>query len=201
MFTHLSSGRASGLPGCTVWFTHQDGHPFRSFPVGNRAAKVRFFPALHTTHSHVCAHMCTQAYTHIHIVLVRVPTEHSPPIRLLRGDGFFLSFFLSLLPSFLLSFFLSSFLSFSLFIFRERGKEEEREGEKHQCVVASRMPPIGDLAQHPGMCPDWESTGDPLVLRLALNPLSHTSQGWRWFLYKGGSGVGVQGYCQPKPQG
>ena len=45
--------------------------------------------------------------------------------------------------------------------FLERGKEGEREGEKHQCVVASRMPPIGDLACNPGMCPDWESNQQP----------------------------------------
>ena len=41
-----------------------------------------------------------------------------------------------------------------LFIFRER--EGEREGEKHQCVVASHMPPpTGHPAGNPGMCPDW----------------------------------------------
>ena len=50
-------------------------------------------------------------------------------------------------------------------------------GEKHQYVVASRMPPAGDLARNPGMCPDWESSPRPLVHRPALNPLSHTSQG------------------------
>ena len=33
------------------------------------------------------------------------------------------------------------FLRFCLFMFRERGREEEREGEKHQCVVASRSSP------------------------------------------------------------
>ena len=49
------------------------------------------------------------------------------------------------------------FLRFYLFIFRERGREGEREGEKHQCVVASRAPPTGDLACNPVMCPDWES--------------------------------------------
>ena len=38
-----------------------------------------------------------------------------------------------------------------LFIFRE-GKGG-REGEKHQIVVASHAPPIGDLACDPGMCP------------------------------------------------
>ena len=44
-----------------------------------------------------------------------------------------------------------------LFIFRARGREGEREGEKHLCVVASGAPPIGDLAHNPGMCPDWDS--------------------------------------------
>ena len=44
-----------------------------------------------------------------------------------------------------------------LFIFRERGREGEREEEKRQCVVASQVPPVGDLASNPGMCPDWES--------------------------------------------
>ena len=43
-----------------------------------------------------------------------------------------------------------------LFIFRERGREGGREGEKHQCVVASHTPPTGDLARNPGMCPDWD---------------------------------------------
>ena len=33
---------------------------------------------------------------------------------------------------------------------------EGREGEKHQCVVASHAPPTGDLAHNPGTCPDWE---------------------------------------------
>ena len=61
-----------------------------------------------------------------------------------------------------------------------------REGEKHQCVVTSHVPPTGDLACNPGMCPHWESNPQPLVHRPALNPLSHTSQGWssllrEWF--------------------
>ena len=38
------------------------------------------------------------------------------------------------------------FKGFYLFIFRERGREGEREGEKHQCVVASPVPPTGALA-------------------------------------------------------
>ena len=70
------------------------------------------------------------------------------------------------------------FKRFYLFIFRERGREREREGEKHQCVVAPPMPPTGDLACNPAMCPDaagnW--TGDPLLRSLMLSPLNHTSQ-------------------------
>ena len=42
-------------------------------------------------------------------------------------------------------------------MFRDRG----REGEKHdvqekQQLVASLMPPNGDLASDPGMDPEWE---------------------------------------------
>ena len=49
------------------------------------------------------------------------------------------------------------FLRLYLFIFRERG----REGDKHQCVVASLVPPTRDMAHNPGMCPDWESNQRP----------------------------------------
>ena len=45
---------------------------------------------------------------------------------------------------------------FYLFIFRERGREGERQEEKHKCVVASHAPPTGDLAFNPGMGPAWE---------------------------------------------
>ena len=40
-----------------------------------------------------------------------------------------------------------------LFYFLERGRERERKGEKHQCVVTSHASPTGDLAHNPGMCP------------------------------------------------
>ena len=46
---------------------------------------------------------------------------------------------------------------FQDFVYLNRGEGKEKEGEKHQCVVASHAPPIGDLAGNPGMCPDWES--------------------------------------------
>ena len=66
------------------------------------------------------------------------------------------SFFILKVASF--SFF---FLRFYLFILRERGKEGEKEGEKHQCVAASCASPTGDLACNPGMCPDWELNRRP----------------------------------------
>ena len=39
------------------------------------------------------------------------------------------------------------------YLFLER-REGEREGEKHQYVVASHALPTGDLAHSLGMCPD-----------------------------------------------
>ena len=50
---------------------------------------------------------------------------------------------------------------FYLFILRERRREGEREREKHQCVVASHVPPTDEQARNPGMCPDWESNQQP----------------------------------------
>ena len=44
------------------------------------------------------------------------------------------------------------FHSFFLkYLFLERGREGEREGEKHQCVAVSHAPTTGDLASNPGM--------------------------------------------------
>ena len=64
-------------------------------------------------------------------------------------------------------------------LFLKRGSEGERDGENHQCVVASRVPCTGDKVHNPGMCP---TLGIELVIlwlcRLALNPLSHTSHGY-----------------------
>ena len=44
-----------------------------------------------------------------------------------------------------------------IYLFLERQERREKEEEKHQCVVASCMPPTRDLAHNPGMCSDWES--------------------------------------------
>ena len=59
-----------------------------------------------------------------------------------------------------LNFFLFFFLSF-IYLFLDRGREGERGGDKHQCVVASHAPPTGDLAHNPGMCPDGELNQRP----------------------------------------
>ena len=50
----------------------------------------------------------------------------------------------------------SKCFKFFFLISRERGREGEREGEKHQCVAASCMPPTRDLARNPGVCSDCE---------------------------------------------
>ena len=53
-----------------------------------------------------------------------------------------------------------TFLKILFIYFRQRGWEEEG-GVKHQCVVASHVPPTGDLASNAGMWPDRESNQGP----------------------------------------
>ena len=62
-------------------------------------------------------------------------------------------------------------LRFYLFIFRGEGRE------KYQCVVPSHAPPLGTWPATQAWALTRNQTSDPLVRRLALNPLSHTSQG------------------------
>ena len=69
-----------------------------------------------------------------------------------------------------------SCLFFKFYLFLEKEREWEKEGEKHQCVVDSHMAPTGDLACKPGMCPDWESNRQPFGSQPVLNPLTYTSQ-------------------------
>ena len=63
-----------------------------------------------------------------------------------------------------------------MYLFFREGKGG-REGEKHQCVDASRVPPTGNLARNPGMYVPYTGNpaGNPLVHRPALNPLSSTT--------------------------
>ena len=59
---------------------------------------------------------------------------------------------------------------FIYLVFRERGREGETEGEKHQCInvwlplMFSPRPPV-DLAHNLGVCPDWESNLEPFDLQ------------------------------------
>ena len=52
---------------------------------------------------------------------------------------------------------------FYLFVFRERGKEGERERSIN--VWLPHVPPTGDLAHNPGMGPDWKSNRHPSGLQ------------------------------------
>ena len=59
----------------------------------------------------------------------------------------------------------------------------EREGEKHQHVVASHMPPTGGLACNTGMYPDWESKWPPFGLQVGVQSSEpHQSQPVIYFL-------------------
>ena len=69
-----------------------------------------------------------------------------------------------------------------LFIyFRARGREGERDGEKHQCVTASHMSPTGDLACNPGMCPDWESNWWSFSLQAGTQSTEPHQPGLKYF--------------------
>ena len=78
------------------------------------------------------------------------------------------------------------FKKYFVYLFLERGGEGEREKhhwwEKHQCVVVSHAPPVGDLASTQACALTGHRTSDPLLRRLALNALSHISQSKRWAL-------------------
>ena len=62
-----------------------------------------------------------------------------------------------------------------IYLSLERRREGGREGEKHRCVVASHT--LGTWPATQACALTGSRTCDPLVRRLALNPLSHASQG------------------------
>ena len=76
------------------------------------------------------------------------------------------------------------FLRFYLFIFRERDREGEREGEKHQYMVASHAPPTGGLAHNPGTCPDWESDRWPFGSQASAQSTEPHQPGLRTIIFK-----------------
>ena len=69
------------------------------------------------------------------------------------------------------------FLKILFFVFTEREREGETEGGKHQCVVASCVPPTRNWPATQACALIGNRTSDPLVHRPALNPLSYTRQG------------------------
>ena len=81
-------------------------------------------------------------------------------------------------------FFFNFLKRFYLFLLRERGREGEREGEKHQCVVASHVPPTGDVACNPGMCTDWESNWQPFDLQAGTQSTEPQQPGLLNFYYE-----------------
>ena len=80
-------------------------------------------------------------------------------------------------------FFKKDFNYLFICLFLERGERRGKKGEKYQCVVASHTsPPL------PGTWPTTQTcaltrnqTSNTLVCRPALSPLSHTSQGPKYF--------------------
>ena len=71
----------------------------------------------------------------------------------------------------------------------ERGREGEREGEKHQCCLV--CPRLGTWPRNPGMCPDWESNQRPFGSQAGtpstkprqprLNCFNNSGKPWLWF--------------------
>ena len=50
-----------------------------------------------------------------------------------------------------------------IYFFLERGRKGQREGEKHQCVVASHMPLLGTWPATQPCAVTGNGTDDPLV--------------------------------------
>ena len=81
----------------------------------------------------------------------------------------------------------TSFLKILFILFLKKGREGEREGEKHQCVAASHVPPTGNLAHNPGMCPDWESNWSPFDLQASTQSTEPHQSGLTAYLFTSAS--------------
>ena len=73
------------------------------------------------------------------------------------------------------------FFKYFIYLFLERGEERQRSRET-RCVVASHLPPTGDLAYNPGMCPDWESNWWPFGLQASTQSTEPHQPGRIFFL-------------------
>ena len=74
------------------------------------------------------------------------------------------------------TFFLKKIL-FIYFLEGREGREKERERNMNEWLLLTH-PLLGTWPVTQARAPTGNRTGDPLVLRLVLNPLSCTSQGW-----------------------
>ena len=69
------------------------------------------------------------------------------------------------------------------YLILERGDGREKERERNIDVWLPLMHPLTGTWPTAQACAlTGNRTTDPLVRRLALNPLSHTSQGWFWII-------------------
>ena len=91
----------------------------------------------------------------------------------------------------------SSFFKDIVYLFLERGREKERE-RNIQVWFPLVRPLLGPSPATQVCALNENQTGDPLVHRPALDPLSHTSLGSKWILLSHGAppllGVSQPGY-------
>ena len=80
-------------------------------------------------------------------------------------------------------------------LFLERGREGEREGEKHHCVVAFHTTWLGTWPATQACALSGIRTGNPLVHRPALSPLSHNIQGRFYLLFRERGREGEKHQC------
>ena len=74
------------------------------------------------------------------------------------------------------------FYRFFLLVFRQSGRQGEREGNISVWLPLAR-PLLATLSATQACALTGNWAGDPLVFRQVLNPLSHTSQGYIFFLF------------------
>ena len=72
------------------------------------------------------------------------------------------------------SFFFFPFFKDFIYLFLEKRREGEREGEKQQCVVASCAPPPGTLPAPQACALTGNRTSNTLVGRPVLNPRNYS---------------------------
>ena len=76
----------------------------------------------------------------------------------------------------------SYFKRFYVFFEKEEGREKEKERNINVWLPLMHLPP-GTWPTTQARALTGNRSNDPLVRRLAPNPLSHTSQGWNTFLF------------------